>query len=301
MSDSPKVLILAGGGTGHLKPFIEAAQSLNAALTVASFSDIEYITDGKLTVEGEDIANFDVLYIRLVGKRSEDAAFVVNYAKENGVRIVDTVYQTGDFVRLPLAKSIEARVLTKAGIPVPKTYFSSLENITENGESLLGFPFVIKGTMGKQGKAVWSPRDHEELTRMIEVLIPRERAGERFIAQEFIEASQRSRVFVVGDKALGAITRPMRWRRRFINKVEGEFPEGKKEVIKDIPKEAEAMAVAAAKALGIDVAGVDLIKEDKSGKIYIMEVNSAPGWKSIKKDTGIDIEKEILKYLLSLK
>ena len=60
------------------------------------------------------------------------------------------------------------------------------------------------------------------------------------------------------------------------------------------------VAVKAAKAVGVDIGGADVVTDDFTGKRYILEVNSAPGWKSLKKDTGIKIEEEILKYLASL-
>ena len=120
------------------------------------------------------------------------------------------------------------------------------------------------------------------------------------MAQEFIKASQRIRVFVVGGKAIAAITRPTRWRRRFIAKVNGEFPEGRREALLPVPQEDADLAVSAANALDVDIAGVDVIHEDSTGKAYVLEVNSAPRWESITKDTGVNVEREILLYLDSI-
>lgn len=295
-----KILILAGGGAHHLEPFEKEGEKLGLDLTTSSFSRLEYFSGGKLSINGVDLAGFDVIYLRVVGKRSEDAALTASYAKEKGVRIVDKIYETSRFIKLPLAKSVEARVLSEAGIPIPKTYFSKLTNFKEKARGFLGFPFVIKGTMGKQGKAVWSPKDEKELEELVGELLGREKEGERFIAQEFIKASERRRIFVVGEKALAGIVRPMRWRKRFTEKINSKFPEAKREPITKIDKEDERLSVDAAKTLGIEIAGVDLIQEDTTGKRYIMEVNSAPRWDSIKKDTGVNIEREILKYLNSL-
>ena len=292
-----KILILTGGGAQHLAPFIKEAEELGLDLTTSSFSRLEYLSGGALSIDGVDLVSFDVIYIRVVGKRSEDAALVASYAKENGVRIVDKIYEMSRFIKLPLAKSVEAKVLSEAGIPIPKTYFSKLTNIKEKAGKLLGFPFVIKGTMGKQGNAVWLPKDEKELEGLIDELIYREKEGERFIAQEFIKASERRRIFVVGERAIAAIVRPMRWRKRFIQKVNNEFPEGRREPITKMDEKDEKLSVAASKALGIEIAGVDLIKEDGRGRQFIMEVNSAPRWDSIKKDTGVNVERKILEYL----
>ena len=63
--------------------------------------------------------------------------------------------------------------------------------------------------------------------------------------------------------------------------------------------EAAELAVKACRALDIDIAGVDIIQEDQSKKNYVLEVNSAPRWEAIRKDTGINPEKEIVKYLVT--
>jgi RimK family alpha-L-glutamate ligase len=303
MNKDKKILVVVGGGVKHISPFIDAASDLGIEVVCASFSSLEYISlEGEvyIKIQGMDLVEFSVVYLRLVGRRYEDAALLTYYCRQKGVRLVDEIYQSDGIIRIPIPKSIEVKLLADAGIPTPKTYFGRMKMIRENAEGYLGFPFVIKGTMGKQGNAVWSPRTYEELDKMVDEFTPKEKKGVRFLAQEFIKASQRSRVFVIGEKAVAAITRPTRWRKRFIAKVNGEFPEGRREAINPIPPDDAKLAVKAAKAVKIDIGGVDIIHEDKTGKPYILEVNSAPRWASLKKDTGMFVEKEILKYLANL-
>ena len=299
-----KILVIVGGRTKHIEPFVKEAKELNVSLLTASFSDVEYLTDnGKvtLTVKGEDVASFSVVYIRLVGKRYEEASLLANYCKQHGVRIVDRVFEREDLIRIPIPKSIEAKLFIEAGIPVPKTYFGTLDNIRKKAPKIFGYPFVIKGTTGKQGHAVWSPRDESELDELYEKLDKlRKKEKMNFIAQEFTASSQRSRIFVVGGKVLAGITRPTRWRRRFIDKVNGEFPEGKREELSPVPEDEAEVALKAAAALQIDIGGVDVLKVDKTGELFILEVNSAPRWESVKHDTGLNVEREIIKFLASL-
>ncbi len=66
-----------------------------------------------------------------------------------------------------------------------------------------------------------------------------------------------------------------------------------------IPALDAELAVKAALAVKIDIGGVDIIHEDESGRPYVLEVNSAPRWSALEKDTGVFVEKEILKYLAS--
>jgi RimK family alpha-L-glutamate ligase len=288
-----KILIIVGGGTKHLEPFKREGEKLGLEVATASFSDLSYRAEGelKLTVKGEAIEGFDVIYIRLVGKRLEDVSLLVNYAKEKGIIIVDKVYEKSHIIRLPIAKTLEIKLLSQARVPLPKTFFAKLSEIVQKAPDIYGFPFVIKGTTGKQGHAVWSPRNKEELEVLYEELKGKEKEGKRFLAQEFIKASQRNRVFVIGGVAIAAITRPTRWRKRFSNS------QVRREALSPIPEEDATLAVMAANALEIDIAGVDIIHDEATGKVYVLEVNSAPRWESIEKDTGLNIEREILKFL----
>ena len=299
-----RILIIVGGGTRHIESFAKEAKDLNISLLTASFSDLEYLTEGNkvvLKVKGEDIASFSVVYIRLVGKRYEEVALLVNYCKQHGVRVVDRVFERNDLIRIPVPKSIEAKLFIEAGVPVPKTYFGKLNNIREKAPKIFGYPFVIKGTTGKQGHAVWSPRNEKELDDLYEKLqVLKKKKKMNFIAQEFTKSSQRSRIFVMGGKVLAGITRPTRWRRRFIGKVNGEFPEGRREQLNPIPKDEAKVAIEAASALQIDIGGVDVLRVDKTGELFVLEVNSAPRWESVKQDTGLNVEREIIKFLATL-
>lgn len=299
-----KILVIVGGGTRHIEPFVKEAKELNISLLAASFSDLEYLTEEEkvvLKVKGEDIASFSVVYIRLVGKRYEEVSLLANYCKQHKVRVIDRVFEREDLIRIPIPKSVEAKLFIEAGVPVPKTYFGKLANIREKAPKIFGYPFVIKGTTGKQGHAVWSPRNEKEWDKLYEKLqLLQKNEGMNFVAQEFTESSQRSRIFILGGKALAGITRPTRWRRRFIDKVNGEFPVGKREQLNPIPGDEAKLAIKAASAMQIDIGGVDVLRVDKTGELFVLEVNSAPRWESVKLDTGLNVEREIIKFLANL-
>jgi len=104
--------------------------------------------------------------------------------------------------------------LFEANLPVPKTVFSSLADSEDLGK-ILGFPFVIKSTTGKQGRGVWLPKTKRELEELLNELNERESSGERFIFQKFLKAGTRHRILVIGGKAVAGIVRPTKWRKRF--------------------------------------------------------------------------------------
>lgn len=302
VTNNKKILVIVGGPERKIGGFSAAGKKLDLEVTTASFSDIEFLSNGEfvLKVKGHDIAEFDVLYIRMVGKRLEEATLVANYAKEKGVRIADRLYGESLLLPMSLGKAVETKLLIQGGIPIPKTFFGSLKKIQEVAPRMFGFPFVLKSTTGKKARDVWSPKNHEELEELVRTLKTREREGTRFFAQEFIAGSQRMRVFVLGGRAIAAITRPTKWRKRFLEKAGGEYPEGEKRSIDPIPKEDAELAIAASSAVGLDISGVDILHDDKTRKPYVLEVNSAPAWEAVRRDTGLAVEEEILKFLRDL-
>lgn len=280
-----KILVITGGGKRHLSAFEKEA-------TVASFSELNYETveKGGLMVGARPLSDFGVIYIRLVGKRFEDLALLVREAKLLGIPVIDRVFTHSGFARLPISKLLETKILSEAGLPIPKTIFGRLREIVEKGPALFGYPFVLKSTTGKQGHEVWAPRSKEELDNLLSKLSDEEKKGKRFLAQEFIKAPKRIRVLVIGDKALGAIERPTRWRKRFSQEAV------KAQGLREVPNKIASLAKDATRALMLDVAGVDIL-EDMEGRFYLLEVNSAPRWEAIKKDTGLEVEAEILAFL----
>ncbi|MEK7521678.1 MAG: hypothetical protein AAB599_02680 [Patescibacteria group bacterium] len=291
-----KILVLVGGGTKHISPFKEAGDRLGVEVVIGSFGNLNYKLEHRqrLFCGDQDIADFDVLYFRLVGRRAEDASLVAEYAKKHKVRVVDSIYQKG-YSFLPLKKSQEMMVLAENNIPLPKTVFGSLKYLVDEAPSVLGFPLVVKGSYGKQGHAVWLIRDSAELAELYTELRGKEKEGKRFFAQEFVKITERTRVFVLGDRVIGSIVLRAKW-RKYVESLDISY------LIRPGLADGDSyeLAVKAARTLGIEVAGVDLIQDIFSGKVYVLEVNSAPRWVRFKRETGINVEKEIVKYLSSL-
>ncbi len=289
-----KILIIAGGSEKKLEAFHEAAKAVpGITLTTASFSDLSYKTGNpfQVLVKGIDVATFDTVYFRVVGKRLEDATVLARYAKEHHVRVVDKLYEKSHLMPESLGKSIELYMIISRGFPVPKTYFASIANITKHGKDILGFPFVIKSTRGQKAREVWAPETQEDLAKLATKLALLEKEGVRYFAQEFVPASQRIRIFIVGGKAVAAFTRPTKWRKRFTEK------EPVKAAIHPIPRRLAKLSERAAKTVGLDIAGIDVLVEDKTGKHMIIEVNAAPAWNLVTKENNMNVEKEILTFL----
>lgn len=184
------------------------------------------------------------------------------------------------------------QVLSKAGVGLPKTVFA---NHPKNGEitqliKLVGGPpVVIKLLEGTQGIGVVLAETTKAAKSTIEAFYGLKK---HVLVQEFVAEARGAdiRAFVVGGRVIGAIRR---------QGLEGEFRSnihrGGNAVAVQLAPDEEQTAIAAARALGLKVAGVDMLPSDRGP--LVMEVNSSPGLEGIETATGIDIATEIIAYI----
>jgi ribosomal protein S6--L-glutamate ligase len=182
------------------------------------------------------------------------------------------------------------QVLSRAKIGLPKTVFTNYSrDVSGVIKQVGGVPLVIKLLEGTQGVGVVLAETKNAAESVIEAF---NGLQARVIVQEFIKEAKGAdiRAFVVDGHVVGAMKRQGK---------EGEFRSnlhrgGSAEVI-ELTDEEEIAAVRATKAMGLGVAGVDLIQSSRGP--LILEVNSSPGLEGIEKATGKDIAKTIIRYI----
>ena len=184
------------------------------------------------------------------------------------------------------------QVLSKAGVGLPKTVFANHPkngDITQLIQLVGGPPVVIKLLEGTQGIGVVLAETNKAAKSTIEAFYGLKK---HVLVQEFIAEAQGAdlRAFVVGGRVVGAMKR---------QGVEGEFRSnlhrgGNAVAIQLTPAE-EQTAIDAARALGLKVAGVDMLSSERGP--LVLEVNSSPGLGGIEKATGADIASEIVIYI----
>lgn len=182
------------------------------------------------------------------------------------------------------------QVLSRSGVGLPKTVFT---NYTKDAQHLVdsvgGAPVVIKLLEGTQGLGVVLAETENAATSVIEAF---NGLKARVIAQEFIKESGGAdiRAFVVDGRVVGAMKRQGK---------KGEFRSnlhrGGTATLIELSDEEETTALKAARAMGLGIAGVDMLQSD-SGPL-ILEVNSSPGLEGIEAATKKDIAREIIRYV----
>ncbi len=173
---------------------------------------------------------------------------------------------------------------------MPITGYANRADATEDLiEFVGGAPLIVKVISSTQGKGVLLAETDKAAESLINAFRDLET---EFLVQEFIQEAGGAdiRCFVIGDKVIAAMQRSAK---------EGEFRSnlhmgGTATVIKLTPDE-RALAVKAAKVMGLDVAGVDIVRS-KRGPL-VLEVNSSPGLQGIETATGKDVAGAIIKYI----
>ena len=182
------------------------------------------------------------------------------------------------------------QILSRAGIGLPKTIFMDYSRESEGViEAVGGAPVVIKLLEGTQGLGVVLAETKKAAQSVIEAF---HGVHARIIVQEFIKEAKGAdiRAFVVDGEVVGAMRRQA---------PEGEFRSnlhrgGYAEIVK-LTRQEKAIAISAAKKMGLGVAGVDMLPS-KRGPL-IIEVNSSPGLEGIEGATKVDIAGKIIQYL----
>jgi ribosomal protein S6--L-glutamate ligase len=182
------------------------------------------------------------------------------------------------------------QILSRAGIGMPITGFArNADNTDDLIRMVGGTPVVIKLLEGTQGIGVVLAETKKAAQSVLEAFYG---LKTNILIQEFIKESRGSdiRAFVVDGKVVGAMER---------KGLEGEFRSnlhrgGTAKLVKLTIKE-RTTALKAAKALGLNIAGVDMLRSNRGP--LVLEVNSSPGLEGIEKATGINIAGKIYEYI----
>lgn len=181
------------------------------------------------------------------------------------------------------------QVLSKEGVGLPKTVYTNFsKNVEHVVESAGGVPVILKLLEGTQGLGVVLAENKNAAQSVLEAF---NGLKARVIVQEFIREAKGAdiRAFVVDGEVVGAMKRQGK---------PGEFRSnlhrGGSSNIIELSDEERKTAILAAQAVGLGVAGVDLLQSARGP--LVLEVNSSPGLEGIEKATGVDIASKIIEY-----
>ncbi len=281
-----RIAVLSGGNGWHVRDLLRAAARLGHEVAAVDFRRVH----AALPRGHESLAGFDAVVVRTMPPGSlEQVVFrmdVLHRCRANGVRVLNP----------PLAleacvdKYLASAKLDAAGLPVPPTVACQDADTALEAFQALGGDVVVKPLFGAEGRGMLRLTEAELAWRTFRTL---ERLQTVLYLQQFVaHPGWDLRAFVLGGRVLTAMRRHARedWRT---NVAQG----GRAEPVR-VDAEEERLALAAARAVGAPVAGVDLLPRPGGG-YYVLEVNAVPGWRALAPVTGIDVAVAVLEYLAS--
>ena len=268
---------------------VEAANEKNWDVRVIDYlkCSIE-IMKGELRINylGKELPIPDAIIPRIGASRTFYGTAMIRHFE-----MMDVFTVTGSLaVSRSRDKLRSLQILSKHEVDMPKTVFASNKSSAKDVIALSGgAPLVLKILEGTQGVGV--------------VLVDSEKAAKsvldafygmdvNLLVQEFIEEAGGAdiRALIVGGEVVGAMKR---------QGAEGDFRsnlhQGGSATSHKLTRKEKSTALAAAKAMGLGVCGVDMIPSSRGP--LVMEVNSSPGLEGIEKSTQLDIAGKIMDYI----
>ena len=235
---------------------------------------------------GEDLVGFDAIIPRIGASVTFYGCAVLRQFEMMGV------YPVNESVAITRSrdKLRSLQLLSRKGIGMPVTGFASKpDDVKDLLEMVGGAPVVIKLLEGTQGIGVVLAETRKAAESVIEAFMG---LKANIMVQEYIKEAGGAdiRCFVIGDRVIAAMKR---------QGAEGEFRSnlhrgGQATLVRISPTERKT-AIDAAKAMGLGVAGVDLLRSSRGP--LVMEVNSSPGLEGIENATGKDIAGMIVQHI----
>lgn len=256
-----------------IEPLLMMMKNNAFSYELSNFQSMEFFIEGGKTdirYDGKSLTHCGSVFIKRVGKHAPISTLIARFLEKRGVPFVDTYHTYGSIN----GKLSQMFVLAEGGLPVPKTYFSPIYTKEKllRAEKFLRFPIVAKKTFSSRGEGVFLFKTRGELLTLLE----KHSHGE-LILQEFIPNKSDFRIFITGT-IVGALEERVRQNKKDFR---NNASLGGKEIYSDpkkIPAPLKKMALAAAKVLRIEVAGVDIVISSKDKKMYLFEVNKSPGF-----------------------
>jgi ribosomal protein S6--L-glutamate ligase len=285
-----KIAILSRSGSLYsTRRLIEAAQARGHEIrvldTLHCYMNVNS-QEPSMHYQGENLEGFDAVIPRIGASITFYGTAVLRQFEMMGV------YPVNESVAISRSrdKLRSLQLMSRAGIGLPITGFAhSPDDIPDLINMVGGAPLVIKLLEGTQGIGVVLAETRKAAESVIEAFMG---LKANIMVQEYVKEASGAdiRCLVVGDRVVAAMKRQA---------AEGEFRSnlhrgGTASIVRISPEE-RATAVRAAKTMGLNVAGVDILRSN-NGPV-VMEVNSSPGIEGIEVSTGIDVATKIITFI----
>lgn len=287
-----KIAILSNGpGNYSTKRLKEVALARGHEVTIVKYRDcyasIEQ-NNPMVSYRGEDLGNYDAIIPRIASNMTRYGTAIVRQLEMQGVYTVSSsiaISRSRDKLR-------SMQLLAKSGVGIPKTIVSrNSTDIDDLIDRLGGTPVIIKLARGTHGNGVVLAESKKAAKSVLQAFYLTNEDGTNILLQEFVKESAGTdiRAFVVGGRVVASMKR-----QSLDDDFRSNLHKGGEGTTVKLTDEERKMAIKAAKAMGLHVAGVDMMRSERGP--LILEVNASPGF-GIENVTGRDVATPIIEYV----
>lgn len=285
-----KIAILSKGSANYTtKRLKEVAQARGHDVRVINYAKCYVsIEKDKLVIryKGETLQHFDAVIPRIAQSYTKYGTAVVRQFESQGTFTTATslaINRSRDKLRA-------YQILAKAGVAIPKTVFArETANFEDVIELAGGTPLIIKVARGTHGNGVVLAETPKAAKAVMQAFYVE---GVNFLVQEFIKesAGEDIRALVVGGRVVASVKR-----QSLDDDFRSNTHQGGVGVAVKLTDEESKTAVKAAKAMGLPICGVDMMRSEDGP--LVLEVNSSASLKTPETITGRDVATQIIEYV----
>jgi ribosomal protein S6--L-glutamate ligase len=286
-----KIAILSNGNANYsTKRLVEEAEKRGHKVKVIKYKNCYISLDNRhpdVFYHGEKLKGYDAILPRISNSMTKYGCTIVRQFEMQGIWTAASsiaITRTRDKLRA-------AQILTKSNIDTPKTLVS--RNTTDIDDLLnqLDLPVIIKLAVGTHGNGVVLADTKKAAKSALQAFYLYNEDGTSILLQEFIKESAGTdiRAFVVGNRVVASMQR-----RSLTDDFRSNLHKGGEGTIVKLTDEEKKVAISAAKAMGLHIAGVDLMRSNRGP--LVLEVNASPGF-GIEKVTGRNVAEKIIEYI----
>jgi RimK family alpha-L-glutamate ligase len=284
-----RVAVIGSTGGWHAERLERALTARGHDCAFAPVTRMVGRIDGGFAARSRDVAldACDVVVVRGIPRGSlEQIVFRVDALhalQAVGVRAVNGALA----IEHTIDKFLASALLAAAGVPTPRTVACEHAEDALDAFDRLGSDVIVKPLFGSMGFGMARVEDRDVAQRVFRAL-EIERAV--YYLQETVPHDGVDvRALVVGDRVVAAIERVGEgWRANLARGAEARPV--------SLDEDRAATCVRAARVLGTDYAGVDLLRS-ADGRDYVLEVNGIPGWHGVEMATGVDVAAALVTHL----
>ncbi|MBR5408432.1 RimK family alpha-L-glutamate ligase [Candidatus Saccharibacteria bacterium] len=286
-----KIAILSNGNANYsTKRLVEEAEAHGHQVKVIKYKNCYLSLDEKhpdVYYHGKKVTGYDAIIPRISNNMTRYGCAIVRQFEMQGVWTASSsiaITRARDKLRA-------AQILTKAGVDTPKTLVSRNSADIEDLLDQIGLPVIIKLATGTHGNGVVLADTKKAAKSALQAFYLYNEDGTNILLQEYIEESAGTdiRAFVVGSRVVASMRR-----QSLDDDFRSNLHKGGEGTSIKLTDEEKRLAVSAARAMGLHIAGVDLMRSSRGP--LVLEVNASPGF-GIEKITGRNVAEKIIEYV----